>query len=47
MRLLVSWAFEGYILAGGDVVELDSHEESKMTSIVRMLECSFTKEYTE
>ena len=46
MRLLVGWAFEGFVIDGRDVIEFRS-TESKMMSIVRMLQCSFVREHSE
>jgi len=40
MRLLVGWDLEGFVLAGGNVVERHAGE-SKMTTIARMLQCSY------
>ena len=43
MRLLVGWALEGFVINGMDVIE-KKFQESTMTTIARMLECSFGKD---
>ena len=42
MRLLVGWDLEGFVLDGRDVVERRP-QESKLSTLFRMINCSFKK----